>query len=77
LVDREYLLTITLFVVRDKFFISPVLAEVGDQWKFINFELLVFRKMGIIKSLLFERDVSAYEVDQPAVLLIKVLNNRK
>lgn len=68
---------IAFLEVRDQLFISPVLAEVCDQRKFVNLEFLVFRGMGIIKSPLFEWDVSADEVDQPAVLLIKVLNNRE
>jgi hypothetical protein len=32
--------------------------------------------MGIIKSPLFQGDISADKVDQPAVLLVKVLNER-
>lgn len=60
--DRTDLLAITLFVVREKFFVSPVLAEVGDQREFINLEFLVFRRMGIIKSPLFEWDVSADKI---------------
>ena len=33
--------------------------------------------MRIVKSPLPERDVSAYEHDEPAVLLVKVLNELK
>jgi hypothetical protein len=33
--------------------------------------------MGIIKGPLFQRDVSADKVDQPAVLLVKRLNERE
>ena len=72
--DRADLLAITLFIVRDEVFVVPVLAEVGNEREFINLELLVFWGMGVIKSPLFERDVSADETDQPAVLLIKQLN---
>ena len=72
--DRADFLAIAFLVVRDKLFVSPVLAEVGDQREFINLELLVLRGMGIIESPLFERDISADEVDKPAVLAIKVLN---
>ena len=75
--DGADFLTITFFVVRDKFFVSPVLAEVGNQREFINLEFLVFGGMGIIKSPLLERNISADKADQPAVLLVKVLNNRK
>ena len=72
--DGTDFLAIAFLVVRDKLFVSPVLAEVGDQREFINLELLVLRGMGIIESPLFERDISADEVDEPAVLAIKVLN---
>ena len=75
--DGADLLAIAFFVVRDKFFISPVLPEVSDQRKLVDLELLVFGGMGIIKSPLLERDVSADEHDQPAVLLVKVLNKLK
>ena len=61
-------------LVRDKLFISPVLTEVSDKGEFVDLELLVFWGMGIIKGPLPKGDVSAYEVDQPAVLLVKVLN---
>jgi hypothetical protein len=75
--DRTDLLSITLFVVRDQFLVSPVLPEVSDKREFINFELLVFGRMGIIESPLLEGNVFADKADQPAVLLVKVLNNRK
>ena len=39
----------------------------------IDLELLVFRRMGIIKGPLFERDIFADKADQPAILLIKML----
>lgn len=53
----------------------PVLLVEGlDDRKLIHLEFLIFRGMGIIKGPLFEGDVSAYEADQPAVLLVKVLN---
>ena len=72
--DRSDLLTIAFFVVRDEFFVSPALAEICDQRKLINFELLVLWRVGIIESPLLKRDISANKVNQPAVLLIKVLN---
>lgn len=75
--DGADFFAVALFVVWDEFFVSPVLAEVGDQREFIDFELLVLWGMGIVKSPLFKRDVSANEVNQPAVLLIKILNNRE
>ena len=73
-VDRADLPAIALFDVGNEVFVSPVLAEVGDEGELVNLELVVFRGKGIIKGPLFEWDVSAYEVDQPAVLLVKVLN---
>ena len=38
---RPDLLAIAFFVVRDQFFVSPVLAEVSDKGKPVYFELLV------------------------------------
>lgn len=75
--DRPDLLAVALFVVRDEIFVRPVLAEVCNQREFINFELMVLWGMGIIKGPLFERDISANEVEHPAILLVKVLNDRK
>jgi hypothetical protein len=75
--DRTDLLPITFFVVRDQFLVSPVLPEVSDEGKLINFELLVFWRMGIIESPLPKGNVFADKADQPAVLLVKVLNDRK
>ena len=61
--DRTDLLAITFFKVRDEIFISPVLTKIGDQGKFVNFELLIFGGMGIIKGPLLKRDISADKVD--------------
>jgi len=61
-VYRPDLLAIAFFVVGDEFFVSPVLPEVGDQREFVNLELLVFWGMGIIKSPLLKRDVSADKI---------------
>ena len=72
--DRADFLAVTFFKVRDEVFVVPVLAEVSDQREFINLELLILWRMGIIKSPLLERNVSANKVNQPAVLLVKVLN---
>lgn len=60
--DGKDLLAIAFFVVRDKIFVSPVLPVVRDQRKLINLELLVFWRMGIIKSPLLERDVSTDKI---------------
>ena len=55
----------------------PVLFDKGfDMRQFIDFELLIFGRMGILIGPLLERDISADKVDQPAVLLVKMLNNR-
>ena len=75
--DGTDFLAIAFFVVRDEFFVRPVLSEIGDQREFINLELLVLRGMGIIESPLLERNISADQVYQPAVLLVKILNYRK
>ena len=75
--DRADFLTITFFIVRDEIFISPVLAEVSDQRKFINLELLVFWGMGIIKSPLLKGNISADKVKKPADLFMLVLNKLK
>lgn len=61
--DRADFFAVALFVVGDKFFVSPVLSEVGDQREFIDFEFLVLWGMGIVKSPLLERNVSADEVN--------------
>ena len=60
--DGTDLLSVTFFKVRDQFFISPVLTEIGDQREFINLVFLVFRGMGVIKSPLPEWDVSADKI---------------
>ncbi|MFQ6804180.1 MAG: hypothetical protein ACLRT5_04355 [Lachnospiraceae bacterium] len=73
--DRTDLLAITFFEVRDEIFISPVLTKIGDQGKFVNFELLIFGGMGIIKGPLLKGDISTDKINQPAVLLVKILNN--
>lgn len=43
-------------------FVSPVLTEVSNPGKFINLEFLTLRGMGIIKSPLLERNVSADKI---------------
>ena len=46
---------------------------IDDPGELIHLELLVLGRMGIIEGPLLERDISADEVDQPAVLLIKLM----
>lgn len=60
--DGADLLFVTFFKVRDQFFVSPFLTEIGDQRKFVNLVFLVFRGMGIIKRPLLERDESADKI---------------
>ena len=60
--DGKNLFTVAFFVVRDEVFISPVLAEVSEQRKFINLEFLVLGRMRIIKSPLPERKVSTDKI---------------
>ena len=60
--DGAYILSVTFFKVRDEFLVSPVLPEVGNQREFIDLELLVFWRMGIVESPLLERDISADKV---------------
>ena len=56
----------------------PVLFDKRfDDREFVCEELLVFRAMEFFMCPLLERDVSADKHDQPAVLLIKVLNKLK
>ena len=56
----------------------PVLFDKGsDAREFVNFEFVIFGRVGIVKGPLLERDVSADKTNQPAVLLVKILNNRK
>ena len=50
----------------------PVLFDEGfDDRELVDLEFLILRGVGIVKSPLFERDISADEADQPAVLLVK------
>lgn len=74
---RAAFLAIAFFVVRNQLFISPVLTKISDKREFIDFELLVFGGMGIIKDPLFEGDVSAYEVDQQKQIQMLMIIMRK
>ena len=60
--DGPDLFVITFFEVGDEFFVSLVLAEIGDQREFIDLELLVLWGMGIVKSPLSERNISADKI---------------
>ena len=72
--NRLDLNIVAVFKVRNKKLPVPFMLYDLDFREFVHFELLVFWGMGIIKSPLFERDISANKVNLPAVLAIKVLN---
>ena len=59
--DRFDFFTILPFKVRDVIVVVPFLV-IDDLWKFINFELLIFWRMRIIESPLFERDISTDKI---------------
>ena len=75
--DRFYFNMVPVFKVGDKKLPVPFMLDDLDFRKLVHLEFLIFRGMGIIKSPLLERDISADEVKQPAVLLVKILNNRE
>ena len=75
--DGFYLNTVPVLKVRDQETPVPLMLDDLDFWKLIHFELLIFWRMGIIESPLLERDISANEVNKPAVLLVKILNYRE
>ena len=47
--------------------------NIQDKWKFINLEFLIFSGAGVIMSPLFERNISTDKLNQPTVLLIKLM----
>ena len=75
--DRFYLNIVAAFKVRDEETPVPFMMDDLDFWKLVHSKFLIVWRMGIIESPLLERDISADQVYQPAVLLIKILNNRK
>ena len=75
--DGFYLNTVAVIKVRNQETPVPLMLDDLDFWKFVHFELLIFWRMGIIESPLLERNISADQVYQPAVLLVKILNYRK
>ena len=52
-----YVFAIALFIVSDKVIPFPVLFTRYDAWKFINLEFLICRRLRIIISPLFEKDI--------------------
>jgi hypothetical protein len=75
--DRLNSFVVTLLVVRNKIFPIPILFIRDDFWKLIYFEFLILWRMGIIKSPLFERNISANKVNKPTNLFMLVLNKLK
>ena len=56
--------------------VLPVLFLQGDDpWELIRFELLVLWGMCLIISPLLERDVSADKTEEPALLVIKIIDD--
>jgi hypothetical protein len=51
----------------------PVLMMVDNLRELIDLEPLILGGMGIVEGPLLERDISTDKVDQPAVLLIKLM----
>ena len=60
--DRFYLNVVLMFKVRNKKLPVPFMLDELEFRELVHFEFLVFRGMGIIKSPLPERNVSANEV---------------
>ena len=75
--DRFYLNIVAVFKVRDEETPVPFMMDDLDFWKLVHSKFLIFWRMGIIESPLLERNISADQVYQPAVLLVKILNYRK
>lgn len=72
--DRFNRLTVPLLIVGNEVIPVPILFEGDDFWKFINLELLVLFRMGVIKSPLLKREISTDKVNKPANLFVLVLN---
>jgi len=68
---------VPVFKVRDEETPVPFMMDDLDFWKLVHSKFLIVWRMRIIKSPLLEGDISADEVDQPAVLLVKILNYRE
>ena len=68
-------LPIAFFEVGDQFSVGPVLTEIRDERKLINLIFLIFRRMGIVKSPLFQRDVSADKSKKTTNSFLLCLNN--
>ena len=71
----EFLFVFPEVVFKEK----PVVLfdESFDDRKSVHGEFLIFRRVGIIESPLFQRDISADKVNKPADLFMLVLNKLK
>ncbi len=65
------LLVVTGFKVGDKELPVPFTVVDLDIRELIGFKLLIFRGVGVVKSPLFERDIFADKMNEPAILLVK------
>ena len=61
--DRFYLNIVAVFKVRDEETPVPFMMDDLDFWKLVHSKFLIVWRMRIIKSPLFERDVSANKVN--------------
>jgi hypothetical protein len=75
--DRLDGFAVTLLVVRNKILPIPILFIRDDFGKLIYFEFLILWRVGVIKSPLFKRDISANKVNKPTNLFMLVLNELK
>jgi hypothetical protein len=71
--DRLNRFSVLPDIVLVKILPVPLLVMVDNPGESIHLELLVLGRMGIVESPLLEWDISADEVDQPAVLLKKLM----
>ena len=54
---------ITLLVIRDEIFPVPILLVGNEFWKFVNLEISILGRMGIIKRPLLKRNISTDKVN--------------
>ena len=74
--DWFVIILVTPCIVNHEIFVIPGL-NIQDQRERIDFQLLISGGTGVIISPLLERDVSTDKVNQPAVLLIEMVDDFK
>ena len=74
--DWFVIILVTPCIVSHEIFVIPGL-NIQDQRERIDFQLLISGGTGVIISPLLERDVSTDKVNQPAVLLIEMVDDFK